>query len=687
LHDRLRSLLSIHARRRNAVLKQASVSPLSIPSCHLTAPTLAMLFKQFFGSVAAFTSLARAVDLTGYEYVVVGSGAGGGPLAARLALAGHKTLLIEAGDDQGANINYTVPAYNARVSEDPNLAWNFFVKHYADEKRQARDFKTSYETPDGGVYTGLSPPAGSKMKGTLYPRTGTLGGCTAHNALIAVYPHQSDFDSVAALTGDSSWSAANMRKYFQRLEDNHYLLPGAKGHGYDGWLDTSYAPIDLVLTDPKLLSLVTGATFALGNQTNALINLGTLVAGDANADSATRDSQPAVYQIPLSTGDGKRSGSREFVLAVRDATYSNGTKRYPLDVRLNCHVTKINFDQSTPPRATGVEFLDGQYLYKASPKSRGASGTPGSATASKEVIVAGGTYNSPQLLKLSGVGPRAELEKFNIPVVADRPGVGTNLQDHYEVNVQGKAPSDFSALNGCTFGASANDSCLARWQNSILGNRGIYASPGVGAAMFYKSSVTPRDEFDVFVFGGPVNFRGYFPGYSINATADHDWFTWAILKAHPRNNAGSVTLRSADPLDVPDITYNYFDTGVGDYEADITAITEAIGLARDSFKRQLVPINEVLPGKNVTSKAGIADYIKDTAWGHHASSTCPIGADNDPMTVLDSSFRVRGVSGLRVVDASVFPRIPGTFTAVSTYMVAEKAADVILAQSNATTST
>jgi choline dehydrogenase len=603
-------------------------------------------------------------------------------LAARLAIAGHKTLLIEAGDDQGANVNYTTPAYNARVSEDPNLAWNFFVRHYADDKRQARDFKTSYETPDGGLYTGLSPPAGSKMKGTLYPRTGTLGGCTAHNALIALYPHQSDFENIAELTGDDSWSASNMRKYFAKLENNHYLLPGAEGHGNDGWLGTQYSPIDIVLTDPKLLSVVTGATFALGNQTNALINLGSLVVGDANADTKTRDTTPAVYQIPLSTADGKRTGSREFVLATRDAVNANGTKRFPLDVRMNCHVTKVTFDQTvTPPRATGVEFLDGQYLYKASPKSRGAAGTPGSVKASREVIVAGGTYNSPQLLKLSGVGPADELNKFDIPVVVDLPGVGTNLQDHYEINVQGKAPSNFSALDGCTFGENgeSNDPCLDRFNKPVLGNRGIYSSPGLGAAMFYKSSATERDEYDVFVFGGPVNFRGYFPGYSYNATHDHDWFTWAILKAHPRNNAGTVMLQSADPLDMPAITYNYFDTGKGDFQSDITALSEAVDLARDSFKRQLVPIDEVLPGKTVTSKEAVADYVKDTAWGHHASSTCPIGKDDDPMAVLNSDFQVRGTAGLRVVDASVFPRIPGTFTAVSTYMVAEKAADVILA--------
>lgn len=642
-----------------------------------------MLFKHLFGSVAAFATAASAVDLTGYEYVVVGSGAGGGPLAARLALAGHKTLLIEAGDDQGANINYTVPAFSARVSEDPNLAWNFYVKHYADETRQARDFKTSYETPDGGEYTGLSPPEGSTMKGTLYPRVGSLGGCTAHNALIAVYPHQSDFEYVANLTGDDSWAPSNMRQYFEKLEDNNYLtVQAGQGHGYDGWLSTQYAPITIVTNDSKLLSIITGAATALGGLIGSVIDLTTLLTGDANADTKLRDTSSSLYQIPISTNDGKRNGAREFVLQVSEATDANGTKMYPLDVRLNCHVTKVTFDESvTPPRATGVEFLDGQYLYKASPKSKGATGTAGSATASREVIVAGGTYNSPQLLKLSGVGPADELAQFNISVISDLPGVGTNLQDHYETNVQGKAPSNFTAFDGCTFDASASDECLEKWNNpDAVNGRGTYASPGLGATMLYKSSTAENDEWDMFVFGGPVNFRGYFPHYAFNATEEHDWFTWAILKSHPRNTAGTVTLRSADPLDVPAITYNYYDTGNGDYEKDLAAIRDAISLARSAFAAQAVNITEVLPGADVTSDDDLSTYIKDTTWGHHASSTCPIGADDDKMAVLDSSFRVRGVSGLRVVDASVFPKIPGTFTAMSTYMVAEKAADVILSQ-------
>lgn len=115
------------------------------------------MFRSLVTFLVASAAFAKAVELDDYEYVVVGSGAGGGPLAARLAIAGHKTLLIEAGDDQGHNVNYSVPAFSAKASEDPAMSWNFFVHHYADDERQALDYKTTYETPDGDEYTGLDP--------------------------------------------------------------------------------------------------------------------------------------------------------------------------------------------------------------------------------------------------------------------------------------------------------------------------------------------------------------------------------------------------------------------------------------------------------------------------------------------------------------------------------------------------
>ncbi|TVY50637.1 Oxygen-dependent choline dehydrogenase [Lachnellula cervina] len=655
-------------------------------------------FYTIFLSILCITSASshnvlhqratRTTNSTEYEYIVIGSGAGGGVVAARLALAGHSVLLIEAGDDQGANFNYTIPAFQAKSTEDSVMAWDFWVRHYEDDARQELDYKLTYTTPDGAEYTGLDPPAGSTIKGVLYPRSATLGGCTAHNALVAVYPDQDDFQYVANLTGDASWSPDNMREYFVKMEKNEYLSPLLNpGHGFDGWLSIDLTPATLALEDSKLLSMIEGAIEALGGLTSTIINLASFLAGDANSNSTTRDSTQALYQIPLSTMDGSRNGVREFLVSVANAANADGSQKYPLDIRTNCLATKVDFDTSGPtPTATGVSFLDGTSLYRADKRAGQASaGTPGSATASREVIVAGGAYNSPQLLKLSGIGPAEELESFNISVLNDLPGVGTNLQDHYEVSVQGQTTSNFSVLDGCTFDWSQPDECLEKWEaGTAAATRGTYVNDGFVAAMFIKSSDTPDGNYDEFGFGGPVNFRGYFPGYSVNATDEHNWWTWALLKSHPRNRAGTVKLASADPRDTPNITFNYFDTGSGDYAADLETITESIEIARYAFGNQSVPFTEILPGSSVQSKEDIEDYIKNTAWGHHCSCTCPIGADDDPMAVLDSSFRVRGVSGLRVVDASVYPKIPGTFTMLSTYLVGEKAADVILTQLNAT---
>jgi choline dehydrogenase len=305
-----------------------------------------------------------------------------------------------------------------------------------------------------------------------------------------------------------------------------------------------------------------------------------------------------LYQIPIASANRKRNGSREFLIAVRDAIKADGTKRYPLDIKMNTHVTKVNFcNNGTTPRATGVDYLEGKGIYKAS-KLNGGRGTRGSVRASREVIVAGGSYNSPQILKLSGIGPAAELSRFGIPVVKDAPGVGSNLQDHYEVSVQATFPNNnFTTLDDCTFGFFGQpDPCLDRWKQDPRIQGVTYDSSGFAAAAFFKSSATPDGNYDVFAFGGPVNFRGYFPNYSVNATIEHNWWSWALLKGHPQNAAGAVTLRSADPLDVPDIQFNFFQDGA---DTDLQAIYESITFGRDAFARQPVPYVEQQPGQDL----------------------------------------------------------------------------------------
>ncbi|CRK42383.1 hypothetical protein BN1723_000793 [Verticillium longisporum] len=192
--------------------------------------------------------------LASYDYVIVGSGPGGGPLAARLAIAGKKVLLIEAGDDQGASIPYQVPALNLQSTEYTPMQWDYFVNHYSSLDAQTKDSKMTYRTASGELYSGLSPPSGATPLGVLYPRAGTLGGCAAHNALITVYPHASDWDRIATLTSDTSWRASAMRNYFKRLESARYLPNGVAGHGFSGWLTTSVTDLGLVVKDLKLRS-------------------------------------------------------------------------------------------------------------------------------------------------------------------------------------------------------------------------------------------------------------------------------------------------------------------------------------------------------------------------------------------------------------------------------------------------
>jgi choline dehydrogenase-like flavoprotein len=186
--------------------------------------------------------------------------------------------------------------------------------------------------------------------------------------------------------------------------------------------------------------------------------------------------------------------------------------------------------------------------------------------------------------------------------------------------------------------------------------------------------VTP----DVFLYGVIGRFEGYFPGYSKMVATHPNYFSWIVLKAHTNNTAGEVTLRSADPRVPPAINFHYFDEGNDTSGDDLRAVTAGVSLARRvtaELKAKKLVAEEVLPGDRV-GEAELPEFIKRHAWGHHASCTCRIGRREDE-GVLSSNFQVHGVERLRVVDASVFPRIPGFFIASAVYMVGEKAGEVI----------
>jgi choline dehydrogenase-like flavoprotein len=298
------------------------------------------------------------------------------------------------------------------------------------------------------------------------------------------------------------------------------------------------------------------------------------------------------------------------------------------------------------------------------------------ARAAREVILCGGAFNTPQLLMLSGIGPRDVLEPLGIPLRLELPGVGKNLQDRYEVGVVNRMNFErWEILNGATFGRGD-----AQYREWAAGHGGVYASNGAVLAAIIKS-LPERPLPDLFCFALLGLFGGYFPNYSSYEVTKPNYLTWAILKAHTQNRAGEVRLRSADPRDTPLINFRYFEEGSDTTGEDLDSVVAGIRFVRRLTQelrgRGLVAAEEQ-PGDALQSDDELKDFVRTRAWGHHASCSCAIGP-REYGGVLGSDFRVHGIPGLRVVDASVFPRIPGFFIVSAVYMIAEKAADVILA--------
>ncbi|MGE0870805.1 MAG: GMC family oxidoreductase [Kofleriaceae bacterium] len=601
------------------------------------------------------------IETREFEYIVVGSGAGGGPLAANLARQGHSVLLLEAGKETGGLTDSLVPAFHAVATETADLAWWYFVEHYTDPTRQKTDSK---RTPQG----------------ILYPRGGGLGGSTAVNAMITVAPKNSDWDNIATITGDTSWRASNMKQYYQKMTR---------------WLGPTERPDvpPAALFDHSLLAILTGtfgeaAANGLGGPSVSPFNpFGNLHAmleflqNDINK-ALLEGNAKGVYQLPLATKDHVRSGTRDYILdTVADE------REFPLRVKTQALVTKVVFadepDANNNWKAVGVEFLDGGNLYGADLRSEQGATNPRAIVvkATREVILSAGAFNTPQLLMLSGIGAKEELEPLGIPVKVDLPGVGKNLQDRYEVSLQTEVSGNFSVFGSCTFKGDQSDPCYRDWKNG----RGAYTSSGSVVSILKKSS-PDQAEADLHIFGVPGNFRGYYPTYSDDAYAKRNMFSWLILKGHTKNKGGTVKLKSSNPRERPIINFHYFDDGDVDQGQDVndlTAVVNGVEFVRNIVKRSdgadvFHTHKEVWPGPSANTREKIGAWVKAEAWGHHASCSAPIGAATNPKAVLDSKFRVRGTEGLRVVDASVFPSIPGTFLAVPTYMISEKATDTIL---------
>lgn len=331
--------------------------------------------------------------------------------------------------------------------------------------------------------------------------------------------------------------------------------------------------------------------------------------------------------------------------SAADAFLAPALSRANLTVHTYAYTTRLLFEGT---KISGVEFVQNGKLQQSS--------------ATKEIILCGGAINSPQLLMLSGIGPAAHLQAHKIPVVSDLPGVGQNLQDHLVSATVYECTQPISMHGVETFGNLLKFLLFKKGPlTSILAEAGGFAKsrPGLSVA-------------DIQLLFGPL----FYMSHGFKNPKGHGFSLGPVL-LRPKS-AGRIMLSSSDPFDTPIIQANYFAE-----KSDLRTLIEGVKLVRKIAHHEHFDLyrgKEIWPGENVKTDEQIADFIRETAETlYHPVGTCKMGTD--PMAVVNSELRVHGVEGLRVVDASIMPKIIGGNTNAPTMMIAEKASEMILDES------
>ena len=460
---------------------------------------------------------------------------------------------------------------------------------------------------------------------TYQPRGKVLGGCSSINATVCTRGHRWDYDHWSEL-GCSGWSYDEVLPYFRKSEN--YEAPLAERdrpfHGQGGPLNVTARRY----TNPVSSAMVEAAVQA-GHVHNEDFN----GAGQAGAG------QFKVFQ----KGGQRCSNARAYLTPEVRA-------RRNLHILTGAQATRVLIENG---RAIGVKLRRG--------------GRDEELRAQREVILSAGAFQSPQLLMLSGIGPKAELQKHGIAVQQDLPGVGENLQDHLEVIVETQAKSRAGISYHPT---SLLKSIVALFQY-LFGKRGMLTSNGPEAGGFLKSS--PAEPIpDLQWHFGP--FPNVTHGFNLVPMFLRYGYIAYLYDLRPLSR-GRVGLHSADPLAPPRIDPNYLAE-----PRDVDKLVAGVKLTREVLKQRALDPHrgeELSPGPAVQSDADIAAWVRKAAeTTYHPVGTCKMGVDE--MAVVDPQLRVRGVQGLRVVDASIMPTLIGANTNAPTTMIAEKAAEMIL---------
>lgn len=483
----------------------------------------------------------------------------------------------------------------------------------------ALSFPMNMKRYDWGYRSEPEPHLGGRR--LACPRGKVIGGSSSINGMVYVRGHAKDFDTWESM-GASGWSYADVLPYYKRME-----TWDPAGHGGDASWRGSDGPLHVTR----------------GKRDNPLVQ------------AFVQAGRQAGYQLTDDYNGQQQEGFGPMEHTIHKGARWSAAKAYlrPALQRENCNLIrglarKIVFSGR---RAVGVELLAGGGLK--------------TVRAKKEVILASSSINSPKLLMLSGIGPAAHLTAHGIQIVADRPGVGQNLQDHLEVYIQMAASQPVSLFKYWNLLGKAR-----------VGLQWALTRSGPGASNQFESAGFIRSAAGVEYPDLQFHFLPIAVRYDGQAASEGHGFQ-AHIGPMRSPSRGAVTLRSAKPEDSPKITFNYMST-----EKDWIDFRRGIRLTREIFAQEAFrPFvkHEIQPGVALQTDAQIDGFIRAHAESaYHPCGTCKMGAVDDPLAVVDPQTNVIGVKGLRVVDSSIFPQITNGNLNGPSIMVGEKASDLIL---------
>ena len=455
----------------------------------------------------------------------------------------------------------------------------------------------------------------------VVPRGKVIGGSSSINGMVYVRGHAMDFDHWRD-SGAEGWSYADVLPYFRRMETWH-----DGGHGGDTYWRGKTGPLH-VSRGPRKNPLFRAFVEA-GKQ-----------AGYQTTDDYNGEQQEGFGPMEQTVHAGRRWSAAN--------AYLRPALQRPNVTLTRALVQRVVIEEG---RATGVEVLRGS--------------RPEVIHARCEVILAASSINSPKLLMLSGIGPAAHLAEHGIDVIADRPGVGGNLQDHLEVYVQ--------------MAASQPITLYKHWNilsKAVIGAQWLFFKKGMGASNQFESAAFIRSRAGIPYPDIQYHFLPIAVRYDGQAAAEGHGFQAHVGPMRSKSR-GRVSLRSANPADNPKIVFNYM-SHPEDWEEwrRCIRLTREI-FAQDAFKPFVK--HEIQPGADVQSDAEIDAFVREHGESaYHPCGTCKMGRKDDPDAVVDAQGRVIGVEGLRVADSSIFPRITNGNLNAPSIMVGEKMADHVL---------